>query len=281
LLLFCTEKFSTFAVCLIYLKVFLILPLAKQLNFFPIHLIISDQMKFPKYGIWNILGFMTMTIGSVLFNTGLQGEHGAGGTYLDNLKNYLANLFSASSQSLYWCIFSIVIQVWCETIIKGQSHQDIIKDSKIFCRNYRQLTAALENYFFYSFALFQIVSIATLFLTCSKLILQNNFNTNNLFLLIGPCLSLGSFTIHILSLVFTVEGLYDHTAQLEMRVRSALGGSSKKEKRQKLKQQLLELSSQKPLTAKGYFTISKETLTSMLSVSITYLIILVQFQVSS
>ena len=166
------EKFSTFAVCLIYLKVFLILPLAKQLNHFPVHLIISDQMKFPKYGIWNILGFITMTIGSLLFNTGLQGEHGAGGTYLDNLTNYLANLFSASSQSLYWCIFSIVIQVWCETIIKGQSHQDIIKDSKIFCRNYRQLTAALENYFFYSFALFQIVSIATLFLTCSKLILQ-------------------------------------------------------------------------------------------------------------
>ena len=77
---------------------------------------------------------------------------------------------------------------------------------------------------------------------------------------------LGSLTIHILSLVFTVEGLYDHTDQLEMRVRSALGDSSVKDKRQKFKQQLLELSSLKPLTAKGYFTISKETLTSMLSV---------------
>ena len=77
---------------------------------------------------------------------------------------------------------------------------------------------------------------------------------------------LGSFTLHILSLVFTVEGLYDHTVQLEMRVRSALGSSSIKEERQKLKQQLLELSSLKPLTAKGYFTISKETLTSMMSV---------------
>ena len=66
--------------------------------------------------------------------------------------------------------------------------------------------------------------------------------------------------------MFTVEGLYDYTYQLEIRVRSTLGDSSIKEERQKLKQQLLELSSLKPLTAKGYFTISKETLISMLSV---------------
>ena len=72
------EKFSSFAICLIYFKVFLILPLAKQLNYFPVHLIISDQIKFPKYGIWTILGFISMTFGSVLFNIGLQGEHGAG-----------------------------------------------------------------------------------------------------------------------------------------------------------------------------------------------------------
>ena len=167
------EKFSSFAICLIYLKVFLILPLAKQLNYFPVHLIISDQMKFPKYGIWNILGFISMTVGSVLFNIGLQGEHGAG-DMLHNLTNHLANLFTASSQSLYWCIFSIVIQVWCETITRDLS-QEIIKDSTIFYRNYKQLTAALENYFFYSFATFQLVSIATLFLTCSKLILQVTF----------------------------------------------------------------------------------------------------------
>ena len=76
----------------------------------------------------------------------------------------------------------------------------------------------------------------------------------------------GSFSIHILSLVFSVEGLYDHTQQLQTKVRNTLGGSSDKEQRQKLKLQLLELSSLKQLSAKGYFSVSKETLTSMLSV---------------
>ena len=66
--------------------------------------------------------------------------------------------------------------------------------------------------------------------------------------------------------MFSVEALYDHTQQLENRVRFTLGVSNNKEQRQKLKHQLLELSSLKLLSAKGYFTISKETLTSMLSV---------------
>ena len=137
------------------------------------HLLISDQMRFPKYGIWNILGFILMLLGSVLFNTGLHREHSEG----ENLTNYLTNVFFSLSQSFYWCIFSIVIQVWFETIAKDK-RQDIIRESKIFVRNYRQFTAALGNYFFYYFAMFQIVSIATLFLTCSKLILQVSYVLN-------------------------------------------------------------------------------------------------------
>ena len=70
----------------------------------------------------------------------------------------------------------------------------------------------------------------------------------------------------MLSLVFSVEALYEHIQQLESRVRATLGGSTMKEERQKFKQHLLELSSLKPLSAKGYFNVSKETLTSMLSV---------------
>ena len=66
--------------------------------------------------------------------------------------------------------------------------------------------------------------------------------------------------------MFSVEGLYDHTQQLQNKVRITLGGSQHKVERQKLKLQLLELSALKPLTAKGYFSVSKETLTSMLSV---------------
>ena len=165
------EKFSSFGVCLIFFKVYLILPLAKQLNSFPSHLIITDQMKFPKYGIWNMLGFVMMLLGSMLFNIGLHGEHALEGKYKENLANHFTCLFFSIFQSIYWCIFSIVIQVWFEAIAIDKS-QDIIKDSKIFIRNYRLFTNALKNYFFYSFAMFQIISIVTLFLTCSKLILE-------------------------------------------------------------------------------------------------------------
>ena len=165
------EKFSSFGVCLIYFKIYLILPLAKQLNSMPSYLVIADHMKFPKFGIWNILGFFMMLLGSFLFNAGIIGEHSVKDKYKENLPLHLTCLFFSFSQSFCWCIFSIVIQVWFETITRANS-KDIIKDSKIFVRNYRQVTAALENYFLYFFAMFQIVSISTLFLLCSKLILQ-------------------------------------------------------------------------------------------------------------
>ena len=165
------EKFSSFGVCLIFSASYLILPLAKRLNFLPAHLVVMDQLKFPKYGFWNIFGFLSMTTGCVLFNTGLFGEHSTEAEKKDYYVINLSDFFIAISQSFIWCIFSIVIQVWIENIAKIQC-QDLIKDTKIFISNYRKLTAALQNYFFYSFAIFQVVSITTLFLTCSKLILQ-------------------------------------------------------------------------------------------------------------
>ena len=165
------EKFSSFGVCLIFAALYLILPLAKRLNSLPSHLMVWDQLKFPKYGLLNIFGFLSMTTGCVLFHTGLYGEHSTEAQNTDYYIINLSNFFMAISQSFIWCIFSIVIQVWIENIAKIQC-QDVLKDTKIFIRNYRKLTAALQNYFFYSFAIFQVVSIATLFLTCSKLILQ-------------------------------------------------------------------------------------------------------------
>lgn len=169
------EKFSSFGTCLIFLQVYLILPLAKQLKSFPSHLVIMDQMKFPKYGTWNIFGFITMSFGCVSFNIGLLGKHGKETNDSDYLKALSSNLFMVLSQSLYWCLFSIIIQVWLENITKVRS-KDVIKDSKMFMRNYKLFTTALENYFFYSFAIFQIFSITTLFLACSKIILQVTTN---------------------------------------------------------------------------------------------------------
>ena len=168
------EKFSSFGTCLIFLQVYLILPLAKQLNSFPSHLVAMDQMKFPKYGAWNILAFIAMSFGCVTFNFGLLREHGTGTEDGAYVIAFVSNLFMVLTQSLYWCLFSIVIQVWLENT-KVRS-KDVIKDSRIFVINYRMFTTALENYFFYSFAIFQIFSITTLFLACSKLILQVSFN---------------------------------------------------------------------------------------------------------
>ena len=50
--------------------------------------------------------------------------------------------------------------------------------------------------------------------------------------------------------------------------------------RQKCQYLIMSLSEVKPMTGAGYFDISRGTLSSMLSVSLTYIIIMVQFQLS-
>ena len=50
--------------------------------------------------------------------------------------------------------------------------------------------------------------------------------------------------------------------------------------RQKCQYLIMSLSEVRPMSGAGYFDISQETLTSMLSVSLTYVIIMVQFQLS-
>ena len=66
--------------------------------------------------------------------------------------------------------------------------------------------------------------------------------------------------------MFTVENLYAYIENLKRKLRTCLGVSLSKEERRKIKLQISELEALKPMTAKGYFKVSKGTLTSMLSV---------------
>ena len=94
----------------------------------------------------------------------------------------------------------------------------------------------------------------------------------------------------------SVEAGYETIDEISVEARRRLDLSDDKKERRQLKTLIMNVSSLKPLSANGYFDISRETLTSMTSVrlnishisldiifcfSVTYLIILVQFQLSS
>ena len=101
---------------------------------------------------------------------------------------------------------------------------------------------------------------------------------------------------NLLAVTGSVEAGYETIDEISVEARRRLDLSDDKKERRQLKTLIMNVSSLKPLSANGYFDISRETLTSMTSVrlnishisldiifcfSVTYLIILVQFQLSS
>ena len=69
-----------------------------------------------------------------------------------------------------------------------------------------------------------------------------------------------------MTLTGSVEDIYCYINQLTDEARNKLEITVNKTERQQLKLVLMKLSSLKPMDAMGYFTISRETITSMISV---------------
>ena len=69
-----------------------------------------------------------------------------------------------------------------------------------------------------------------------------------------------------MGLTFTVESAFKSVQNLLRRTEERLLRTREKSERQQLKYEIRKLSKLEPMTGGGFFTISKSTLTSMLSV---------------
>ena len=163
-------SFSGFATVLVFMAIFYVISLAMRIDSIPTWFIVNKKMTFPTYGALNIIGFFGSTLGGSLYVPGVIGDSSS----KEKANNYWimvgCNTFSVSTQSLVWCIFSMIIPIWTENIMREQLNADVVKDTKVFVKSYNLLSGALENYFLQYFTTLQLISIATLFLMISKVI---------------------------------------------------------------------------------------------------------------
>ena len=71
---------------------------------------------------------------------------------------------------------------------------------------------------------------------------------------------------HLLGLTLTLDTLYNGFEKSKNAVEEQLDKEDNKVKRRQMKMLLHKLTSLKPMTANGYFIVTKDTLVSMLSV---------------
>jgi Txe/YoeB family toxin of Txe-Axe toxin-antitoxin module len=93
------------------------------------------------------------------------------------------------------------------------------------------------------------------------------------------CITCG-LTINIATLTLILDASYKQLKDLSKPLEDQLLYETKKCKRQKLSNLIREIEQTGPFNGNGYFEITKSPLTGMVSIGITYVIILVQFKMS-
>ena len=136
------------------------------------------------------------------------------------------------------------------------------------------------TFFFATFFVFQISTITCVFLTISSLFPQGKEMTY--WQRMMGTLSFVFLAYYYITVLYfitmTAEKAHQDLKMLASPLQQALVMETEQPKIQSLKILLKEVANVGPLSGNGYFDISRGTLTSIVSISVTYFIILLQFK---
>ena len=165
----------------------------------------------------------------------------------------------------------------CETKDRGKE----IPRARRCIELYSAFQEGFGTFFFFVFSVTQLLSIFTLFLTISQSIGSDDPLLVKLLYSFGNLVVTSGLILNITGLTFILETGYTSliglTKPLQEKLLQQMDGSE----RGIIKNTIKDLEQMQPLTGNGCFAITRGTLTAMVSVSITYIIILVQFKMSA
>ena len=167
---------------------------------------------------------------------------------------------------LGWSISAFLTQMIAESLTLKSSKNNFFTSTKAKIIKHKQVCYVLSDFLLVYFAIFQILSITMVFSSISKFLITPHINLTDAYNFIGNILIEGSLALNIHVMVSSFEVVYSHFEDLTLEAQAYLEDCSVKEERRKWKSLLRQLSTVKPFSARGYFDLTKETLTSMSSV---------------
>ncbi len=119
---------------------------------------------------------------------------------------------------------------------------------------------------FVYFAFEQSYLVLYIFFTFSSSIKKTVISNNDISMMIGSFLQIASITYILISLTGSVEESSACMDTIKESAQEMLLTTQEKPRRQKLKYLIQKIENLKGINARGYFTVDKSTLTSMVSV---------------
>jgi hypothetical protein len=245
---------------------------------------LAIDLNWPRNGVKNVFSFFMIAFGAFLINATFWNNN----LEEENVQTHIKILlyFSPSNfiAPLYWILPILLVSSWMEKFISICESNDKGKEIPRARRCIELYTAFQEGFgtfFFFVFSVTQLLSIFTLFLTISQSIGSDDTLAVKLLHSLGNLVVTSGLILNITGLTFILETGYKSLTGLAKPLQEQLIQQMDGSERRIIKNTIKDLEQMQPLTGNGYFAITRGTLTAMVSVSITYIIILVQFKMSA
>lgn len=253
---------------------------SKQVTYVASEIILSPNLQLPKQWRKFVLSSVLNTIVTCLY---LFLEIRYSSVELDNASYswfisgvFIQVIYLSLNQFFYFFIILSLIDEFKRTLF--MSKKDIILHTNKSIYLFKTLQKGFGTTFFFFFSLFQIQNIFFLYMSISSNMSgYENFWQN---VTVSVCyFVMSAYCIVIMyCITLTAEEAYDALQSLMKPLNKMLVNENDSSRKECINVAIRNLEKIRPLNGNGYFGITRETLTSIVSTTITYLIILLQFR---
>ena len=185
-----------------------------------------------------------------------------------------------------WMAPSLIFSAWMDKFIllcnkKSSLNMKIFEHTKFCLSLYLDIGSGFGFFFLHVFVVTQCKSIVSLFIVISWPMSPEGFILSRVFYSSGVlCMSIG-LILHIVTLTFKLDAGYQAMRSMAKPLQEYLVAVPGEDSlNQEIKNLINDIRDTGPFSGMGLFSITRDTLTGMLSIAITYIIILVQFKMS-
>ena len=259
----------------------LCLPFSKQLTYVAIEIFLSPNLQLPHHGKKFILS-------SLLYVISLQAF-----TYIhvtnfkiNNNDNFeyswwiAANFIQITFNNILVFIFFFIFLCFIDEFkrITCLLKVNIVSYTNKCIELFKTLQKGFGTTILITFSYYQIQNIFCTYMSISSLMSMNENFWQNIVLSVCYFTMSAYFMAILYCITLTAEEAYDALQSLNTPLEKMLVHENDFTQREHIKATMRKLEKIRPLNGNGYFNITRETLTSIVSTTVTYLIILLQFR---
>ena len=251
----------------------------KNVTKIPENLLLHENLQWPKNGktlaFMAIVGYIAI-VNWLVFKIKAKVESvSTVGVVMGSCVSYGFNLFAGFVITIFFSSWMETLAMICE---ERQPSRKILQHSMKCKDYYNSLQNGLGTTLIVIFMAQQIVLVISLYMCITTAFYQPyDIATNVVLSFCYAAMSMYQST-NIYVLTMSAEKLFSSFQSLSKSLSMALIGENDIMKIQETKALIKEIENMPPLNGNGYFEIKKETITSIISTTVTYLIILLQFR---